>query len=253
MIKALVFDAYGTLFDTQSVWRSVESAYPGRGIFITDIWRQKQLEYTWQRTAMGNFTDFAALTRDALDYAVRTITPNVDAQLVEALSESFNQLDLYANTAEALASLCSQRLALLSNGSSAMLAALLEHAGLNSVFEHIICSDDVRRYKPHPEIYRAAVTRLELLPHEVALVSSNGFDLAGARNFGLPTIRIERTSSVALQRVLLESAPIPSEAAFLAVRSQADLYAGQPDFICTSLLDVANIVAANISAADPTA
>ena len=251
MIKAFVFDAYGTLFDPQSVSPSVEAAFPGRGTFITHVWRQKQLEYTWQRTSMGAFADFATVTRDALEYAIRTIAPDPDIAVIEQLCERFNCLDLYPDAADALVRLRQHRLTILSNGSSAMLSALLRHADLQSVFEHVVSSDDVARYKPHPDIYRAIVARMELPPSQINLVSSNGFDLAGAKHFGLQTVRIERVSPTALRDTVSTTAPITSETAFLALRSQMDLFAGQPDFICASLLDMVQAVTANASTINP--
>lgn len=248
MIRAFVFDAYGTLFDPQSVSPSVEAAFPSRGTFITHVWRQKQLEYTWQRTSMNAFAEFATLTRDALEYAIRTVAPDADTTVMERLCERFNDLDLYPDAADALVRLRQHRLAILSNGSSAMLGALLRHADLQSVFEHVVSSDDIARYKPHPDMYRAIVARLELPPHQIALVSSNGFDLAGAKHFGLQTVRIERVSPTTLRGSLSSTAPITSETAFLALRSQMDLFAGQPDFICASLLDMVKAVTANASA-----
>jgi 2-haloacid dehalogenase len=241
MIKAFVFDAYGTLFDLQSVWRSVDAAFPGRGVFITQIWRQKQLEYTWQRTAMDSFADFAILTRDALEFAIKTTSPDVDIKVVARLCERFNHLDLYPDAAEALSALWQRRLAILSNGSKAMLSALLHHADLQSTFEHVVSSDDVGRYKPHPDVYKAIATRMKLPPDQIALVSSNGFDLAGAKHFGLHTVRIERVSPVALRETISATTPITTETAFLALRSQMDLFAGEPDFICASLFDVVKI------------
>src|ERR1700752_3657037 len=102
MIKAFVFDAYGTLFDPQSVSPSVEAAFPGRGTFITHVWRQKQLEYTWQLNSMEAFVEFASVTRDALEYAIRTVTPDAEITVIERLCERFNYLDLYPDAADAL-------------------------------------------------------------------------------------------------------------------------------------------------------
>ncbi|WP_413989315.1 haloacid dehalogenase type II [Labrys okinawensis] len=251
MIKAFVFDAYGTLFDPQSIWHSVEEAFPGHGMFITSVWRQKQLEYTWQRTVMDHFADFATVTREALDYAIKTVAPDPDVQVIDSLCAGFNRLELYSDAKEALTSLKRHRLAILSNGSQAMLGTLLSNAGLDGVFECVVSSDSVRKYKPCPAIYRAVAAKLDLPPDQIALVSSNGFDLAGARHFGLRTLRIERISPDRLRRSFATSTSITAESAFLALRSQMDEFAGQSDFTCASLRDIAEIAASNAAIRNP--
>ena len=242
-IKAFAFDAYGTLFDPLSVARAVEAAFPGHGDFIGAVWRQKQLEYTWQRSAMGRFVDFETVTREALAYAIRTVRSAVDDRIVEALCAAFDRLSLFPDAKEVLERLGPQRRAILSNGSDAMLAALLAQAGIASFFPLVVSSDRVRAYKPHPEFYRAVVTALDLPPHEIALVSSNGFDLAGARHFGLSTIRIERVAPTRLREASSDGAAITPATAFSALRSQMDDLAGGPDHVCEDLRGLEAIAA----------
>jgi 2-haloacid dehalogenase len=241
-IKALVFDAYGTLFEPHSIAGRVESAFPGLGDFIASIWRQKQLEYSWQRTAMGDFSDFAALTRDALSYAVATSVQGTDATRLDEICAAFDQLELFSDAEAMLKVLQPYRLAVLSNGSRRMLAPLLGHAGIEGCFEAVVSSDEVRAYKPHPDFYRAAMKRLGLQPAEILLVSSSGFDLAGAKHFGLRTLRIERRSPAALRAAVTGGPTISSGLALAALRSQMDGFAGQPDFVTDSLGGIAALL-----------
>ena len=242
-IKAFAFDAYGTLFDPSSVVRAVEAAFPGQGAFIGGVWRQKQLEYTWLRSAMGRFDGFETVTREALVYAIRTVREAVDDRIVAALCPAFDRLSLYPEANEALAALSGRRLAILSNGSDAMLAALLAQAGVAGHFPIVVGSDQVRAYKPHPEFYRAAVTALDLPAEEIALVSSNGFDLAGAKHFGLGAIRIERLPGEALRQTTRDGPAVSPATAFAALRSQMDDFAGPPDHLCADLTGLAAIAA----------
>jgi 2-haloacid dehalogenase len=240
-IKAIAFDAYGTLFDPASVSRAVEAAFPGHGDFIGAVWRQKQLEYTWQRSAMGRFADFGTVTREALVYAIRTVHAEVDERIVEEVCRGFDHLALYPEAKDALRRLGSHRLAVLSNGSDAMLAALLGGADIAAFFPTIVSSDRVRAFKPHPAFYHALVETLALPADEIALVSSNGFDLAGARHFGLATIRVERVPPARMREMTRDGAAIAPAAAFVALRSQMDEFAGSPDHVCRDLGGVVEI------------
>lgn len=242
-IRAFVFDAYGTLFDPSSVVRAVETAFPGHGDFIAAVWRQKQLEYTWLRSAMGRFADFETVTREALLHAIRTVRPEPDERIVDALCAAFDRLSLFPEAREALAGLAGCRLAVLSNGSEAMLSALLAQAQLASFFPLVVGSDRVRAYKPHPEFYRAAVAALDLPAEEIALVSGNGFDLAGARHFGLATVRIERVPAGRLREATRDGGAIAPATVFSALRSQMDDLAGPPDHVCDSLLGLEAVAA----------
>src|SRR5579872_1163119 len=120
MIKAVVFDAYGTLFDIQSVATVTEDAFPGYGEIITQIWRIKQLEYTWMRSLMRRYEDFSVLTRDSLAYTLRVLGLNYDAAAFDRIMDKYLHLDLYPDAKATLAELKGHKLAILSNGSSDM-------------------------------------------------------------------------------------------------------------------------------------
>lgn len=238
-IQAIVFDAYGTLFDTHSVAATVEQALPGHGDYVTHVWRQKQLEYSWHRAAMGFYEDFAVVTRDALTYALATVGVKVADSVTGQLVSAFDRLAPYPDASAMLDVLSSCRLAILSNGSPAMLQALVRHAGFESRFERLISVDARRTFKPHPEAYRCAVDALGLAPAEILLVSSNGFDIAGARHFGLRTLRIERVSPGALAAALADPRQVSAGAMFMALRSQLESHGGPPDYTCLSLQEFA--------------
>jgi len=194
-IKAVVFDAYGTLYDVQSVLTKAEQLCPGKGDLITQIWRLKQLEYTWLQTALQDYRDFAFLTHASLDFALRAAGIEPTEQVTTALFEKYLDLDPYPETKAALASLKNaggRKLAILSNGSTTMLSALVKNSGLDVFLDATISVDGVRKFKPHPDCYALVEKTLGVETHEVAFVSSNGFDVAGAKHFGFKVVWIRR-------------------------------------------------------------
>ena len=191
-IKALVFDAYGTLYDVQSVAAETEAAFPGHGEAITQIWRMKQLEYTWLRSSMGDYRDFWQVTQDSLAYTLEALGLRAAPDAIAGLAGAYNRLALYPDSAAALTALSDHRLAILSNGSPVMLASLVAQSGLEGRFEAVLSADAARIYKPDARCYRLVGEHLGLSPHEVLFVSSNGFDVAGAKHFGFKVARIAR-------------------------------------------------------------
>lgn len=183
-IRAFVFDAYGTLYDVQSVLHRVEAACPGQGAVITQIWRLKQLEYTWLRTCMGAFADFAAVTRDSLAYALHAAGVEPAEGLVTDLADAYLHLTPAAEARDALQALHGRTRAIFSNGSAAMLAALVRNSGLQDLLEHVVSVDAARAYKPSPAAYALVERETGVPPNETMFVSSNGFDVAGAKRFG---------------------------------------------------------------------
>jgi 2-haloacid dehalogenase len=152
-IRALVFDAYGTLYDVQSVLAKAEALCPGKGEVITQLWRLKQLEYTWLRSLMQQYQDFREVTRAALDFALRAagVEPNEDVS--GPLMENYLHLQPYSEARDALAALEGRKLAVFSNGSPKMLQKLVQNSGLDRWIEAAISIDSVRVYKPHPSCY----------------------------------------------------------------------------------------------------
>ena len=241
-IKVLAFDAYGTLFDTQSVAAAAEVAFPRYGNLITQVWRQKQLEYSWLRSAMMAHAEFETVTRESLLYALRTVGIEAPQAAVDRVCAAFDTLEPYPDARETLTRLSDYRLAILSNGSSAMLKTLLGQAGFDGLFEVVVSAGPTGFYKPHPAVYGALTGAVGLTPSEILMVSSNGFDLAGARHFGLQTVRIGRLSPEHLHQRLADPATMAPDTMFAALRSQPDLFAGPPHFTCQALHDLIALV-----------
>ena len=194
-IHAVVFDAYGTLFDVHSVIRRCEQVFRGRGETLSRLWRSKQLEYTWLRSLMGRYQDFESVTRAALNYACRSLDlPLADGTAVSLMDE-YRRLEPYSEVPAALHSLRGRRLAILSNGSPAMLETMVRNASLAPVFDAVLSVDALRVFKPHPSVYQLAVDRLGAKPEDIAFVSSNYWDAAGATSFGFRTFWLNRTGT----------------------------------------------------------
>ena len=194
-MQALVFDAYGTLFDVHSVARRCDELFAGRGREVSLLWRQKQLEYTWLRTLMGRYEDFEAVTRAALIFVCNSMQLSPSKSDVDTLLHEYRRLTPYPEVVGALRGLPGKRLAILSNGSPDMLRAVVESSGLASCFEQVLSVDELRLFKPHPSIYQLAVERLSVAKESVAFVSSNFWDVSGAASYGFKTYWINRFSA----------------------------------------------------------
>jgi 2-haloacid dehalogenase len=194
-IKALVFDAYGTLFDVHSVVTLGEQLFPGKGGALSQLWRAKQLEYTWLRSLMGRYEDFTAVTAEALGHACKVLQLPLDAVRSSQLMAAYNHLELYPDAREALAALAGLKLAILSNGAPAMLAPLVKNAGLDKTFTAVISVDEVKIFKPAPRVYHLAPDRLGVAAGEIGFVSSNYWDAAGAKHFGFNVFWINRAGT----------------------------------------------------------
>ncbi len=242
-IKALVFDAYGTLFDVQSVAGVTDAAFPGQGATITQIWRLKQLEYTWLRALMGRYEDFWTVTRESLDFTLKTLGLSATPELVAKIAEAYDSLSLYPEALVALEGLAARRLAIFSNGSPAMLKRLVAHAGIGSLIETVISVDELGVYKPDPRGYVHVEKRLGLARAEILFVSSNGFDIAGAKAHGFHVARIERVSSERLRTELAAAAVIDPALMFKALRMQPEQLGFHADVAIAALTDLASYVA----------
>jgi 2-haloacid dehalogenase len=191
-VRALVFDAYGTLYDVQSVLAKAEALCPEKGEVITQIWRLKQLEYTWLRSLMQEYEDFWEVTGAALDFALRAAGVEPTDAICEPLMENYLRLDPYPEAQEALAVVAAHKLAILSNGSPRMLQELVRNSGLDRWIEAVISVDSIHAYKPHPSCYALVEPALGVPKEEVLFVSSNSFDAVGAKAFGFEVAWIRR-------------------------------------------------------------
>jgi 2-haloacid dehalogenase len=241
-IKAVVFDAYGTLYDIQSVAAVTEGAFPGYGDIITQIWRVKQLEYTWLRSLMRRYEDFSVVTRDSLAYTIRVLGLEHDEATFARIMDKYLHLDLYSDALTALAALKGRRLAILSNGSRDMLNALAKNSGLDRVLDAIISVDQMRIFKPAPEAYTLIESKLGTRPDEVLFVSSNPWDACGAKAFGLNVAWIERVTPEAMALACIKSDVVPPLTMFKALRTQMDELGVTPDHRIRSLSELPDLV-----------
>ena len=189
-----VFDAYGTLFDVHAaIARHRAAAGPDADRF-SEIWRTKQLEYTWTLTLAGRYSDFWTLTQQALDYTFERV-PSVDRALRGKLLEAYLKLDAFPDARQVLRDLKSrgERTAILSNGSPAMLTSIVEAAGVKDHLDAVLSVDSVRLFKPRHEVYALVTDRFAVQPGEVTFVSSNRWDVMGAAAFGFRCIWVNRS------------------------------------------------------------
>jgi 2-haloacid dehalogenase len=194
--RALIFDAYGTLFDVRAVADSCAGVVADPAGFV-DVWRAKQLEYAFLRSLMRRYEDFWSVTRAALRYAAAaTHTPLATGQ-EEALMESWFRVAPFPDAEPALRTLVASNLplAILSNGAPDMLARLVAATALDGYFRALLSVDSVRVYKPDPAVYALAERGLGLPRAELLFVSSNSWDVAGAREFGMRVCWVNRSGA----------------------------------------------------------
>ena len=188
--EALVFDAYGTLYDVHSVQARAESLFPGKGAELSRLWRTKQLEYTWLRSLMRRYAPFSTVTREALAYACEALALELTAERMEALMGEYLMLATFPEVPQAMERLAGRKLAILSNGSPDMLAPVVRHSGLK--LDAVLSVDELQVFKPAPEVYRLALDKLGLEKERIGFVSSNCWDALGARSFGFTVFWLNR-------------------------------------------------------------
>jgi 2-haloacid dehalogenase len=179
-----VFDAYGTLFDVHSVVRRGGAGIQGDLEALSQLWRRKQIEYTWQRALMERYEDFWHITEAALRSAITQLSMPATDRQIESLMQAYLTLDAFPDVRPALEALKDAPLAILSNGSPTMLDSVVRHNGLESYFAAVISVDRVKTYKPSPRVYALGPEILRLPAGEILFVSSNLWDAAGAKAFG---------------------------------------------------------------------
>ena len=214
-LDALVFDAYGTLYDVHSVTAKAEGFFPGRGAQLSQLWRTKQLEYTWLRSLMGTYVNFNIVTADALRYACEFVAPGATEAQITALLDQYVHLDTFAEVKGALATLkAGRKLAILSNGAPGTLGALVKNSGLDTLLDATLSVDSIGVFKPDMRIYRMAEQTLGVPKARTGFVSSNCWDAIAAKQYGFTVFWINRLN-----------APV-------------DRHGPQPDYIVKSLDDV---------------
>jgi 2-haloacid dehalogenase len=182
-IRGYVFDAYGTLFDVNAVVEAGRAITGDPGA-LSATWRQKQLEYTWLRSLMGRYEDFWAVTEAALRWSVRRLGLTADEAQLARLMDAYLSLACFPEVPAALERLAGRPRAILSNGSPRMLQAAVTSSGLGRHLDHVLSVDAVRIFKPAPAVYALGPPALGVPAGELLFVSSNGWDVAGAKAFG---------------------------------------------------------------------
>lgn len=191
-LKALVFDAYGTVFDVHSVASLAERLFPGHGAQLSQTWRAKQIEYMYLRTLMGRYVPHDQNTEAALVYTCRLLKLECNAAQRAQLMDEYLRLKPFPEAPAALAALEGYQRAILSVGTKPMIEAMTKNARMSGHFESLLSVDVVRAYKPHPSVYQLVLDEMSVSRDEVGFVTSNFFDVAGAKSFGFKVFWINR-------------------------------------------------------------
>ena len=207
--RAVLFDAYGTLFDVYSVAQLAEQLFPGHGQALSVLWRDKQIEYTRLVTTSNHgahYQPFSVLTRAALVFAIKKIVSGAGEALtrddfllayqpaIELLLAQYQQLDAFPENLAVLKQLKAKGipLGILSNGDAAMLQAAVHSAGFDGLLDHVISVDPVRKFKTHPEAYALGEQATGLEARDILFVSCNAWDALGATWYGYTTLWVNR-------------------------------------------------------------
>lgn len=192
--RAVLFDAYGTLFDVYSVGLTAEQLFPGQGERLSVLWRDKQLEYTRLTSMSGRYRPFWDLTRAGLRFAAQRLNLGMDAAAEERLMNQYRHLSAFPENRDVLVALKARgiRAGILSNGDPDMLAIAVRSAGFGALIDPILSVDPLRRYKTDPAAYALGPQALDLPARDILFVSSNGWDAIGATWFGYTTLWVNR-------------------------------------------------------------
>jgi 2-haloacid dehalogenase len=191
-LDALVFDAYGTLFDVHSVVRRCDTCWPGKGTALSAAWRSKQLEYTWLRSLMGRYAPFSQVTRESLEQTCEAMKLELSREQAAGLMDEYRRLALFPEVSSSFGKFPGKK-AILSNGSPDMLDPLVAQSGLK--LDAVLSVDALKVYKPAPQVYQLAVEKLSTKKERVGFVSSNCWDALGAKSFGFRVFWINRAGA----------------------------------------------------------
>ena len=195
-IKAIIFDAYGTLFDVNSAAEKCKSKIGDKWESFANYWRKTQLEYTWLRSLMGRHKDFWQITEDSLDKSMQAF--NIDKAMKNELLDLYRILSPYPEVKETLEKLKEKKykLAILSNGTPALLNELVKSNGLQNLFDDIFSIEEVKIYKPSSKVYDMPVKKYSIKNEEVAFLSANTWDVSGGGNYGFTSIWVNRNKNI---------------------------------------------------------
>jgi 2-haloacid dehalogenase len=191
--KAVAFD-YFVLFNPDSILSDAETIFPGKGRELSDVWRTRQFEYSWLRSITGRYVDFLAVTEDALVYAAHTMKLELTAEQKQHLLDAYLHLSPWPDTADGLRRLRESgvRVITIANFSPAMLRSNAENAGVIGLFDALVSTDANHTYKPDPRAYQLGIDQLHLSKRDIVFAAFGGWDAAGAKTFGYPTVWVNR-------------------------------------------------------------
>ena len=192
-MKAFVFDAYGTILDINSMDDLLITHFGKKGITLGRLWRQKQLEYSWLRQIMGKYTPFSAVTKDALRYAVKSLELAPDNGVIPALITEYDRLKVYPDVKETLVFLKEKyKLAILSNADHGMFYNAISYNEITPYFDHLLSAHSLEHFKPDPRVYQYAQEMLGFQKQNITFISSNAWDVSGAKAYGFKVYWINR-------------------------------------------------------------
>ncbi len=195
-IKAIIFDAYGTLFDVNSAAEKCKNKIGEKWEPFADYWRTTQLEYTWLRSLMGRHEDFWEITEQSLDKSMKVF--KIDISMRDKLLDLYKVLSTFPEVEETLKKLKEKKykLAILSNGTPSLLKQLVSNNNLESIFDDVLSIEEVKIYKPHPDVYNIPIKKYQIEKNQFVYLSSNTWDVSAAGNFGFNAIWVNRNKNI---------------------------------------------------------
>lgn len=195
-IKAIIFDAYGTLFDVNSAAEKCKNKIGEKWEPFANYWRTTQLEYTWLRSLMGRHQDFWKVTEQSLDKSMKVF--QIDTSMKDELLDLYKVLSTFPEVKETLKKLKEKnyKLAILSNGTPALLRELVSSNNLESIFDDVLSIEEVKIYKPHPNVYNIPIKKYQIEENQFAYLSSNTWDVSAAGNFGFNAVWVNRNKNI---------------------------------------------------------
>lgn len=196
-IRAIIFDAYGTLFDVYSIGALAERLFPGKGSALAELWRDKQIQYSQLRTLCSTYKPFWEVTQDALVFSCRKLGLDLDLEAQNMMMGQYAKLQPFPENLAVLRQLkaTGMKLAILSNGNPEMLAAVVQNAQMEDLFSHVISVETVKKFKTAPEAYQLGTDLLGMPARDIVFVSSNGWDVCGASWYGYKTFWVNRADA----------------------------------------------------------
>jgi len=195
-IKAIIFDAYGTLFDVNSAAKKCKDKIGNKWESFANYWRTTQLEYTWLRSLMDKHKDFWTVTEDSLDKSMQVF--QIDPSMRNELLDLYKVLSTFPEVKDVLQNLKEKnyKLAILSNGTPSLLNELVKSNNLDNIFDDIFSVEEVKIYKPHSKVYNIPITKYQIQKNEVVYLSANTFDVSAVGNFGFNPVWVNRNKGI---------------------------------------------------------